>query len=180
MGNAIEAQRNIKYLASLVKGLVAFSDEIEKAGSLEKMASDRQAKADDLQRKVERLEAVIADTEAAAKAAAATAAKKAAEVLADAERTRAAAAQLRDEARQVREDAEVARKAAIEQSAADSNVIRLNAQEAARVLLAKANEQRDQIVAERDTAKAEAIQAQKLRDEARAEVARLKSVFGSA
>ena len=50
MNTALEARKNIKYLASVLRGLVAFDEELEAIGSFEKLATQKQAVVADLAR----------------------------------------------------------------------------------------------------------------------------------
>jgi len=50
VNTALEARKNIKYLASVLRGLVAFDEELEAIGSFEKLATQKQAVVADLAR----------------------------------------------------------------------------------------------------------------------------------
>src|SRR3990167_9204542 len=51
MNTASNARKNLKYLASLVRGLMALDEELEEAGSLEQMVLQKQGVIDGLDKK---------------------------------------------------------------------------------------------------------------------------------
>ena len=71
MNTALEARKNIKYLASVLRGLVAFDEELEVVGSFEKLATQKQAVVADLARQEgdarKRLDGLAAEHAAALK-----------------------------------------------------------------------------------------------------------------
>ena len=108
MTTTSEARKNIKYLSSVLRGLVALDDELEEVGSIEKLAIQKQAVVDGLDRQEvaarQRLNELAKEYDARRRSAEAevqTMTANAAAVLADAQAQRQEAATALD---RVRED----------------------------------------------------------------------------
>src|SRR3990167_1614038 len=60
MNAAAESRKNIKYITTVLRGLVALDEELEEAGSIEKLTGQKQAALDDLIKQEEVLNQRIA------------------------------------------------------------------------------------------------------------------------
>ena len=112
-----QAWRDIKYLASTMRGLLALEEELTRAGDLDKYRVEKEAQIAALSGKLDELQGQVGEVEATAAAKIASAEAAAKRVLDEAAsmRTNAemAVKQARDEAAKIQQDADVQAKTAL-------------------------------------------------------------------
>ena len=176
MNVAHQARKDLKVLASSLRGLIALDEELERAGSLEKLITETAGRLEQLKAEVALEGEKVSATDKACVDRMNDAKYRADRFEREAEELRRKAAQNLELSRAELDHARKEHAALVDVARKEADAITRQAEEQASAVAAQSKAAE----AARDAAVAELREAVDQRDAARAEIARLKALFGRA